>query len=343
MSALPYRCLLCLLICALTLAGQAAAPQAASWTHGKQAFCATLTDGRLHLGRVVTAGIEDAGTVPSPGITTIATSSSGVLGAQNTALMRLDVAGKRWTTLGTLPAPILQILPAREGAMLLTGSPALPPPTTNAVWWARWTPKFTATRVEAIGKNDCPWQLWWAEVPGERRLAAATYRATQFAQFEHNCMFLYTWKNGKTTPCWLGSRLSRPYQEAAHADLRADGKTRMVALEVTRNGGLGLSVYTPIQFGYANEWRTETLPGLEHLTTVGSVVLCRGHDTEGNAWTSVLLTEDDGYALTPLSEALPVPEALAQTGPKQLGGWWNGAWHAITIPGILHETVKPAS
>ncbi len=308
-----------------------AAPQATCWEEDGIRWCAALDGAQLRLGRVTAAGIEDAGPVPAEGITTIA-ASTGLLGARGKSLLRLDLPAKRWAEIGTLPAPILQLLPGEGGAMVLTGTAEQPVPDQSAVWWVQWTPVFAVTRVEAIGDNDHPWQLWWATVDGEQRLAAATHRATYYARFPHHCMFLYAWKDGKATPCWLGSRLSRPYREAAHADLRADGRTRLIALEETRDGGLGLSVYTPAQFGYTSEWRTESLPGLERIAARGTIVICTGNDDAGNARTWILQVKADGYELVPLPETPPSLNAVTALDATSIAGWWEGAWHIFTAP-----------
>jgi len=315
----------------LSLGGWAA-PRAACWEADGGRWCAGLEGAKLHLGRVTAAGIEDAGAIPADGLTTIAAAPIGLLGARGTALLRLDLPAKRWVELGALPAPILQLLPGDGGAMALTGVAGHPVPAESAVWWVRWTPAFAAARVEAIGDNDHPWQLWWATVDGERRLAAAAHRATYYARFPHHCMFLYAWQDGKATPRWLGSRLSRPYRDAAHADLRADGRTRLIALEETRDGGLGVSVYAPAQFGYTGEWRTEALPGLERLAARGSAVLCLGKDDAGKARAWRLRATDDGYQLALLPEAPPSLDVITTIDDARLAGWWEGAWHLFTAP-----------
>jgi len=68
---------------------------------------------------------------------------------------------------------------------------------------------------------------------------------------------------------------------ALDADLHGDGQWRLVAVEVTRDGGHGLSVYRPIGFGYEGEWHSETLPHLDRVAAIGPVVLCWGRDTTG--------------------------------------------------------------
>ena len=326
-----YACLLSLLF--LTLVAWGFTPRAACWTAEGITRLAVLEGGQLQLARVTPAGLEEQGTAPAPGITMLAAGAWNgapvLLGSRGKDLLRYDAVRQAWSKIGSAPATILQILPARDGApaaLLLTGEADEPVPQRTAVWWANWEKKFACTRVTAIKDTYRPWQLWWSAAGGEPRLAAATYKATKFAPFEHNCMFLFAWKSGTAESRWLGSRLTRPYVDATHADLHGDGHWRLVAVEETRDGGRGLSVYQPIQFGYANEWRTETIPGLRHIAAYGHAVICW---TENGA--AQLLPAADGYALLPLPHFPPSPDLLALIGNNRLAGRWLGEWHVIQL------------
>ena len=146
-----------------------------------------------------------------------------------------------------------------------------------------WGRRFSRSRVEAVKDYFHPWQLWWTKVDGKPCFAAATYKATPFVHFRHNCMFLFNWLGQAAEKRWLGSRLSRPYVDATYAPLRGDRQWRMVAVEITRGNGRGLDVYHPIGFGYEGEWRSDDIPGLQRLASFGEVVLCWGRNDNGTA------------------------------------------------------------
>ena len=188
------------------------------------------------------------------------------------------------------------------------------------------------SRVTAVQDGTNPWQLAWTRAQGEQRLACTTYQATPSVNFKHNAMFVFAWTGRDAEPRWLGTRLSRPYVDAAHADLHGDGQWRMVAVEVAADGGHSLGVYRPIGFGYEGEWRGETVPGLERVAAFGALVLCWGHDANGAPRAWQLRPTPDGYRLLPLSLAPPALEMVAPIDATRLGGWWNGGWQIITLP-----------
>jgi len=231
-------------------------------------------------------------------------------------------------------APIREILPlphGESGALLLTGTPAVPAPADGAVWYARWQHKFYLTRLTAVKSIFRPWQLWWTRTRSEQRFAAASYKSTYFVPHEHNCMFVFSWQRHIATARWLGSRLSRPYVDATHADLRADGNWRMIAVEQTRDGGHALSVYHPIGFGYEGEWRmADPLPGLQRVAAYGNIVICYGENTADNVrWARQLVWDGKQYVLQPLDVVPPAPEALARLDDTHLSGYWDTAWHLL--------------
>lgn len=323
----------------LAMATQAIAPRTAAWTVGQTTYLAALTDEQLHLGQLTATGIDDLGALPAKDLSTLAAGkwndTAVLLAARQQTLLRLDTANKAWIELGTLTAPLREILPSTDGkpgALLLTGTPGDLVPKDGAVWWADWTQAFTCTRLAAVKENFRPWQIWWTQNDTEQRFAAATYKATQFAPFEHNCMFLFTWKDGDAEACWLGSRLTRPYIDATHADIRGDGQWRMIAVEETRDNGHGLGVYIPIGFGYGSEWHTETILGLQRVAAYGNTVICWGHDMQNRPCAWQLLPDGDAYRLSPLTLSPPSPEAVAYVSESHLAGWWGGAWQSITLP-----------
>jgi len=327
------------LLCFITITARAFAPRAACWTDGAETRLAALAEGQLHLGRVTAGGIVDLGTLPTPNLTTLAVGqwrgAPALLGAGGKTLQRFDAGRQRWVALGTAGAPIRELHPAPDHsprALLLTGTSNDPAKNQGAVWWADWRTACRLTRVAAVKDTYRPWQLCWTQLPGEQRFAIAAYKATPMADFPHNCMFVFAWHDHTAEPRWLGSRLTRPYVDAAHANLRGDGQFRMVSVEVTRDGGHGLSVYRPIGFGYEGEWRTETVPGLERVAAFRATVLCWGRNAAGTPSAWRLLPQEDGYRLEPLPAAPPALEGVALIDPARLGGWWDGAWHVVQLP-----------
>jgi hypothetical protein len=329
-----------ILLCLLTFAtAQAFAPRAAYWTAGEYHYLAALAGERLSLSHTQAGGVLELARIPAAGITTICIApwhgAPALLAARGKSLLRLDPAKRRWALLGSAPAPIREIHPTPDGtaqALLLTGSSENPANNHGAVYRVDWRGTFICARVTAVKETYHPWQLWWTRGNGEQRFAAATYKATPYAKFPHNCLFIFAWQDGAAEARWLGSRLSRPYVDAAHADLRNDGQWRMIAVEITQEGGRGLDVYRPIGFGYEGEWRSETIPGLERVTTFGTTVLCWGRDAGGKPVAWRLLPQAEGYRLVALPKVPPVLELVTSMEAGTLAGWWEGVWHIIPAP-----------
>ncbi len=335
-KCLLFGCWLFLLLCA---GGTwAFAPCAACWNSRGTVYLAALDGQRVRVARVSGARIDEISTIPAPGVSLLVggrwQKDGALLSACGRKVLRLEPATARWVTLGSAPAPIREMLPARgdgEGAVLLTGYAGVPVLEGGAVWWASWAKGFSCRRVSAVKDDFRPWQLCWAGIPGEEQLAVATYKSTRFAPFAHNCFFLFSWRQGTAEPRWLGSRLTRPYTDAACADLRGDGNWRLAAVEVTRTGGRGLSVYAPIQFGYAGEWHAEDQPGLQRVAAFGTQLICWGYDEHNHPRDWQLIPADEKYRLQELPIAPPKLESLTAVTANRLAGWWNGAWHTIEL------------
>jgi len=120
-----------------------------------------------------------------------------------------------------------------------------------------------------------PWKIGWARVAGQRQLAVAVYKRTRFMPQPHNALFLYDWNDGRITPRWLGSRLSKPFTDFAFADLRGSGETELVSVEKNRDGRVCLMVYRWTGFGFEGEWQSQPYRRIRGLTVQGPVVAAR--------------------------------------------------------------------
>ncbi len=337
--------LVCFLLSFCLQVVAAGGPRVACWVDHDVRLIAASSGEKLRLASFHDTTFTDIVTLPVAADSQLAVGAYAgaavLLIAQGKELFRLDYPTKTLVKLGDFPAPILQLLPARAGkagAVLLTGDAGVPVPVNGVLYWATWEQGYSSAVVADIPAEYRPWKLWWSAVPGEERLAVATYKKTAFAPFEHNCMFLYAWKNGVVQKRWLGSRLTRPYLDATHADIRAAGDWRMVALEVTADGGTGISVYQSAQFGYLRNWNTETIAGLEEISAFDDMIILFGHDNTGKALAWRLLNNDgEEYRLETLTETPPTLADVTRLDEHQLGGWWTGGWQSISLPAAAEK------
>ena len=323
------------LVLLLTLGSAARGQQAAVFDSGGPTLAAALAGGVLHLATaadLTPAGAdapaaEVGGIVAGPG-------GRGLYGWRRSEVLRFDPASRTWSTLGRCEAPVAQAIAAPDGSaalIVLTGRPGEPVLADGRVWRlpsAGGAPQ----RLEAVRDGYRPWKLWPSRVGDQARLAVGTWRATRLAPFEHRCHFVYSLAGEACEAVWLGSRLSRPYRTATHADLAGDGRWRLVAIEETEDGGTSLGVYQPISFGYEGEWRSPPVAGLTDLAAWGAMVVAWGRDGGGQAVAWRLARTADGYRLDALPAAPPTLDRVTCYNGN-LVGWWDGAWHRLAVEG----------
>jgi hypothetical protein len=117
-----------------------------------------------------------------------------------------------------------------------------------------------------------PWKLMTADVDGDgrREIVVGVHKSTRYFPRPHNCLFIYGFDGRTVRPKWLGSSLSRPFEDFAFANLDGDRAEELVSVEITRRGTRCLVVYSWNGFGFTadwqrGEWKTarllETRPG----------------------------------------------------------------------------------
>jgi hypothetical protein len=90
------------------------------------------------------------------------------------------------------------------------------------------------------------------DVDGDGRIEALVL-VTGYARFDPQPAlrpFVYGWDGARLYPKWLGSRLSRPFDDATLGDLDGDGRDELVAVERTRDGRRELAAYRWRGFGF---------------------------------------------------------------------------------------------
>ncbi len=305
------------------------APSAVSWSPGGAVRVAAIAGDAVVQAVWDGAALRSDESLDRPGLSALGVLPSpagGLLvGARGAALLRLDSGA----TLARLPAPIRQLLPATEppGVVILTGTDGDPAPAESTVWWLDGV-GLAPRRVTALEPHWRTWRIGWARCDGQTRLVAATYKATRFLPFLHRCLFVFEWSAPRATAWWLGSRLSRPYQDATHGDLRADGADRLVSLEADQEGDPVLAVYRPIGFGYEGEWSAPAPAGASRVVTVGDHVLVTGRSDAAH-WARQLVADGAEYRLSESLAAAPDSTGLVSLDPSRLAGYWGGQWRVF--------------
>lgn len=157
-------------------------------------------------------------------------------------------AGGNRTRLARAAGPIRGMAIARETnlvAVIASGSP-------NAVSVYR----FDGARLRLAGggveAKRQPVRVSWGDVDADGNIEALVL-VTGRARFDRRLAlrpFVYGWDGSRLYPRWLGSRLSRPFDDATLGDLDADGRAELVAIEHTRDSALELASYRWRGFGF---------------------------------------------------------------------------------------------
>ena len=62
--------------------------------------------------------------------------------------------------------------------------------------------------------------------------------------------FIYNWDKEGLSPKWLGSRLSRPFEDYIFSDIDGDGMEELISIELLSNGRKAINSYKWKGFGF---------------------------------------------------------------------------------------------
>ena len=125
-----------------------------------------------------------------------------------------------------------------------------------------------------------PWKLTSGDVDGDGRfeVAVGVYKKSRYDPVWAKRVFFYKLGKERLLPKWLGSRLSRRFDDFVLADLDGDATHELVALERRPGGGHLLGVYRWHSFGFRWVGSSQKVRGAERLSALarGVEVVGRG-------------------------------------------------------------------
>jgi hypothetical protein len=97
-----------------------------------------------------------------------------------------------------------------------------------------------------------PWKIQTGDVDGDGKyeISIGMYKTSPLNPVMAKRPFIYQWVYNDIAPKWLGSRLSRPFQDYIFSDINNDGRDELISIEVLRNNHKIISVYTWKGFGF---------------------------------------------------------------------------------------------
>lgn len=97
-----------------------------------------------------------------------------------------------------------------------------------------------------------PWKAQACDVDGdgEMELSLGVFTKAKFHPIYAKRPFFYNFKQNNLYPKWLGSRLSRPFEDYVFADMDDDKIDELIAIEANKDGKKELSIYKWKGFGF---------------------------------------------------------------------------------------------
>ncbi len=126
-------------------------------------------------------------------------------------------------------------------------------------------PEKIRHRIDLAGIKPLKVQLGDINGDGLNEVSVCVYKTAKFHPEMAKRPFFFDLKEGNLIPIWLGSRLSRPFDDYILSDLDGDGYDEIIAVEQLENGGRLIAVYGWKGFGFELLAQSAAYDGLLRL------------------------------------------------------------------------------
>lgn len=112
------------------------------------------------------------------------------------------------------------------------------------------------TEEKEIGRYNLealnPWKVQVADIDGDgiKEISIGVYKTAKFHPVMEKRPFIYNWDKEGLSPKWLGSRLSRPFDDYIFSDIDQDGMEELISIERLSNGRKVINSYKWKGFGF---------------------------------------------------------------------------------------------
>jgi hypothetical protein len=111
-------------------------------------------------------------------------------------------------------------------------------------------PERILCRIDLAGIRPMKVQLGDVNGDGVREVSLCVYKTTAFHPVLAKRPFFFDLAEGNLIPVWLGSRLSRPFDDYILYDIDGDGIDEIISVERLEDGARVLAVYDWAGFGF---------------------------------------------------------------------------------------------
>jgi hypothetical protein len=126
-----------------------------------------------------------------------------------------------------------------------------------------------------------PWKVQVCDVDGDGKMEVSlgVYTVAKYHPVYAKRPFLYEFYNNKLYPKWLGSRLSRPFDDFIFCDMDGDRMDELISVETTRDGKKELNAYKWTGFGFESIGVSQAYDTIEKIEKEGRSVtaVCGSH------------------------------------------------------------------
>lgn len=116
-----------------------------------------------------------------------------------------------------------------------------------------------------------PWKVQTADVDGDgvKEISIGVYKTAKFHLVPAKRPFIYNWNGEKLSPKWLGSRLSRPFDDYVFSDIDKDKEDEIIAVELQQDGRKVLNSYKWKGFGFEAVGESKSYTDISDLSVYG--------------------------------------------------------------------------
>lgn len=148
--------------------------------------------------------------------------------------------------------------------------------------------------LEHTFQNLNIWKVTAGDIEGDgkKEISFGVYKSTRFHPELEKRPFIYSWNGKGISPKWLGSCLSRPFEDYIFLDIDSDGMDEIVSLEKEKGNTNLISCYKWNCFGFKPIGESKKYENISEIRKGGSNVLVKIR-TQENKWIWVELIYKD--------------------------------------------------